>query len=200
MTTNAQALAALAPHLTSRIRNYAVPDLTSRLLEGWTPRVFTVEGYQHTAFTLPHSHRYNLLSIVLAGHVYNRIWFKYRGRGIDPGDRHCTRLTYAGEPGKYATAPESYEQWACRGACYRWGEAYYMAHTDVHSIQFSPDACVLILESPPVSDSSIVLHREPRFVVDPGLFVRDDPTPREPGTPDRCPYCGGRWHTGRCDY
>src|SRR5688572_32902901 len=154
--------------LTSPVYNYAARGLTSRLLEGWTPRVFTTE--QATDFTLPHSHRYELLSIVLAGAVTNRLW-EPNSLGV-PATWFATEIMYRGKPGQYShlgRGPRT--TWSYRSRGYAAGEFYFMTASDVHSIAFSAGACVLLLEGPSEAWSSVVLHNAPTFEVEPGLFT-----------------------------
>jgi hypothetical protein len=157
----------LEPNLVSRINNYAVPGLTSRLLEGWRPRVFTTE--RSTRFTWPHSHRYDLLSIVLEGVVLNRLWH--------PGTllpRYRSTLRYDGAPGQYTAVPGAPSRWFYSEGQYFSGQHYFMTHDDIHSIAFGAKTTVLILEGPPVSDTSVILHDEPIFQVEEGLFERGE--------------------------
>jgi hypothetical protein len=157
--------------LSSPVFNYAVRGLTSRLLEGWRPRVFTT-GSNSTLYTLPHSHRYDLLSIVLAGSVTNRIW--HRGLG-DSATWHSSTLHYQGAPGQYVAEPHGPAQWRFQPTAYWVGEHYFMQSSDIHSIAFSANATVLIVEGPSVANWSTVLHPGPEFTVEDGLFTKDEP-------------------------
>lgn len=161
----------LEQRLSSPVYNYATQGLTSRLLAGWQPRMFTTDG--GTDFTLPHSHRYDFLSIVLEGSVVNRIWTS--GHFSNGRELYESTLEYRGKPGEYTAETDPYGPriWSHQAKRYERGQCYFMTSNEIHSIAFAPGSEVLILEGPTIRDRSVVLHPGPEFVVDAGLFTTD---------------------------
>jgi hypothetical protein len=161
-------LEALLKHAHSPIQNYIVPGLKSYMIGNEGPngciRLFVASREQLVAIA-PHNHRYDLVSRVLQGRVLNRIWTAYTGALRDPAaDYYVARkLTYKGAPGQYDTEDGDTALYTSSTRIYSAsGEnsqtaQYSMSHKDIHSIQFSKDAAVLVMQGPDVSASSIVL-------------------------------------------
>lgn len=159
--------------------NYAgIPGLTSSLLGGPGPghgsvRMFDCSRF-HRESLVPHSHRFDVLCLVLRGYVVNHIWTER------PGDSFvATEYTYMGAPGYLqpgqVSEPASY---AAVGTRYDAGEFYSMKAAEIHSIEFSRDACVLFFEGPQVTSEVTVLEpfvdgrKVPTFQVQPWMYQR----------------------------
>ena len=164
-----------------RITNYIVPGLSSSLVGGPSPlsprefgkvRLFEAsrETEQHV---LPHSHRFALTSFVLRGSVINTLYVPGGQRApydIDdletaPPDSEgediyaMTKLTPAGRIGNYRVERDGSNTVFSRyPSLYGAGDVYHMEHDEFHSIRFSKDAVVLILEGPEKLDHSYVLE------------------------------------------
>lgn len=149
----------------SPVDNYAgIPGLTSWLIgAGISPthggmRLFTCLR-NHQEPIIPHSHRYDLHCIVLAGKVQNLIWSPTVSSS---GDRFTlSNLNYCGKPGSYNISQSGSGYYSASSCNYTAGEEYLMDSKTIHSIFFSRGAEVLIIESAPKSDTSAIL--EPRI-------------------------------------
>jgi hypothetical protein len=168
--------------------NYIVPGLVSSLLgraEG-NVRLFEASRMQRSEIA-PHTHRYDFVAMVLQGHVLNT---RYREIGNDesngPGTEKWMALkqTYGGQPGSYPLSQAA-------GVCdltpmitrYSAGEIYEMRSEEIHSIVFSQNAVVLMLEGPQLKATSVVyvpyMGRDTRFnyaapPVAPWMFLPKD--------------------------
>ena len=141
----------------SRLGNYAgIPGLTSSLLGGpehGKVRLFDCSR-EHQESLVPHSHRFDVMCLVLRGIVENHIWQK------GPGDLFTvSKIRYLGAPGcteRVASGePAAYRRHSTR---YEHGEFYSMRACEVHSVNFSRDALVLFFEGPQVSTESVLLE------------------------------------------
>lgn len=148
----------------SPVDNYAgIPGLTSWLVGAGISqnhggmRLFTcIRNHQEPI--IPHSHRYDLHCIVLAGTVQNIIW---SSTVASSGDRFTmSDLIYRGKPGDYSPSELGTGYYAPSTCSYTAGEEYLMDSKTIHSIFFGRGAEVLIIESAPKSSSSVIL--EPR--------------------------------------
>jgi hypothetical protein len=162
----------------SRLGNYAgIPGLSSSLLGGpehGKVRLFDCSR-EHPESLVPHSHRFNVMCLVLNGHVVNHIW---RKGGADKYT--ATRLTYLGAPGclqrSEAHAESCYTRYSTK---YGHGEFYNMAAQDIHSIDFSRDALVLFFEGPELTTDTVILEpfvdgqTVPTFNVQPWMYQRE---------------------------
>lgn len=159
------------------IHNYIVPGLTSMMLaedpnhDGQKVRLFH-SARNHQEHITPHSHRFDLACCVLAGSVVNSIWCKRTGStGAD--EFQATSLTYKGEPGQYDRADAGRAFWGKKETTYHPSDWYFMRHSDVHSIQFSRDALVLIIEGPSLTDTTTIIEPVVNDVVVPTFKVED---------------------------
>lgn len=141
----------------SRISNYAIAGLTSELLTEGTVRLFSMENVQMSMIT-PHSHRFNLASYVLQGSVENTIWNDQAEPASMGHLMAVSKQEYSGVPGKYSFTYQREGKFTRSVAEYRAGEFYYMSATEIHSIEFSPNAVVLIFEGPPRFGFSTILE------------------------------------------
>lgn len=171
----------------SPIRNYIVPGLTSWLIgevkNGCRVRLFESSRSQQEHIT-PHSHRFDFRAMVLEGKVRNTIWRKQQevGTQYDCGVYRETTLSYKGEAGAYDVIPSVHPPcyWQTYETLYARGEVYSMNAEDVHSIEFSRGAKVLIIEEPPRFAHSVILEPVvdgvtiPTFKVEPWMFQRGD--------------------------
>lgn len=145
----------------SHLQNYAgVPGLQSALIGGPSHgkvRLFHATREPSVEIT-PHSHRFNLLSIVLQGSVTNTQWHRAIESETCGDEFAALKLLYAGEPGAYEHEPIGISRYYHVSRVHKAGEAYFMRATDIHSIRFSKGAVVLLIEGPTVSDSSVILQ------------------------------------------
>lgn len=136
-----------------RIDNYIVPGLSSLLLDKVKPRMF-VASREQERHIVPHTHRYDLFSIVLQGWVVNSIYTEEMGN-MD-ADLY-TRLAVKTENFEYTTTRLDKSVYLKTVTTYNVGEGYYMPHDTFHSIKFSRDAVVLILEGREITKTSHIL-------------------------------------------
>jgi hypothetical protein len=164
----------------SKLGNYAgIPGLTSSLLGGPTHgkvRLFECSR-AHQESLVPHSHRFDVMCLVLRGYVDNHIW-----RKSTHGDEFMpTRLSYLGAPGTHQRFPEGAESYVVARYVrdttrYDHGEFYNMKATDIHSIDFSRDAVVLFFEGPELTTDTVILEPfvdgkvVPTFNVQPWMY------------------------------
>lgn len=161
----------------SPVRNYVVPGLTSWLIgkpcEHGTVRLFVSERDQQDGIT-PHSHRFNLECLVLAGSVRNRIW-----EPSEAGDLFFLSLQEKGRMGGYELQPGSSPvRYGYRDEVHTAGAWYGMRHDEIHSIFFSRGARVLFFEGPDVTETTRILEpavdgcRIETMRVEPWMFRR----------------------------
>ena len=141
----------------SRISNYAIAGLTSELLTEGTVRLFSMENVQTTKIT-PHSHRFNLASYVLQGSVENTIWYQQPAEANLGHLMALSKQEYKGVPGKYSLTHEWEAKFTRSVVNYEAGEFYYMDAEEIHSIEFSPNAVVLIFAGPDRYPFSTILE------------------------------------------
>jgi hypothetical protein len=156
------------------LTNYIVPGLESHLFS--KARVF-VNTRKQEAFVTPHSHRYNLACLVLDGSVCNSV---YEQSSAPSAQRYALSELHsvsADEPGKYqAPALIGADNYIVTHTGYREGEWYLLPWHVIHSITFSDDAKVLVLEGPAENDFVTILEpvvrgeRVATFRVEPWMF------------------------------
>lgn len=165
----------------SPLRNYAgIPGLTSWAIGGMgTPGAGMVRmmecSREHHENIIPHSHRFDLHCIVLAGSVRNVLWEKRLA-----GDSYRMSELRASKPGLYVFSQHEdsgqVDKWQAYETKYETGAEYHMKARQVHSIYFSRGAVVLFFEGPQVSAESIILEPfidgevVPTFKVEPWMF------------------------------
>lgn len=142
------------------LNNYVIAGLTSTLLTNGKFRLFECER-AHYDFITPHSHRYDLTSVVLQGEVTNTI-FKPVLDFESGGDEFVVSdLTFNDKFGSYEKVlRNSPQKFKATDKKYSAGHVYYMEFSDIHTIRFSKGAKVLVIEGPEVSNTSVCL--EPR--------------------------------------
>ena len=164
----------------SRLGNYAgIPGLSSSLLGGpehGRVRLFDCSR-AHEESIVPHSHRFDVLCLVLRGAVENHLWH------LSPvGDLFtATEVRYTGKPGHLergtAHPAARYSRMSTR---YVHGDFYSMEASEIHSITFSRDALVLFFEGPEQTSETLILEpfvdgvTVPTFQVQPWMYA---PTP-----------------------
>jgi hypothetical protein len=150
---------------TNRIDNYILPGLSSIMLAGHFDAIASVRMFENTraqqgAIT-PHSHRFSLACCVLRGEVHNSLYTEAvspTAVGIDLDEYQASTLKYLGTPGFYDRAPSHTGKWRKYTDKYGVGQWYFMRHDEIHSIDFSPNARVLVIEGPDVSDTTTILE------------------------------------------
>lgn len=179
-------LKAIEPMLTSRLRNYIVPGLTSELVGDGDRcgkvRLFTATRAA-TDFITPHSHRFHFTALVLAGLVKNTL---FQGDGASAASEEWCASTITRVCG--ANGIEKFEHnrsadpvpWVRETAAYGPGQAYRMMDYEIHSVQFARGTKVLLFEGPPTTTRSVMLEPwcdgavVPTFKVEPWMFLRDE--------------------------
>lgn len=166
---------------TGRIDNYILPGLSSVMLSGHFDAIASVRMFENTrnqqGFITPHSHRFSLACCVLRGEVHNSIYSEATSTtavGIDLDEFEASNLKYMGMPGFYDPEPPSRAgKWRKYTEKYAVGQWYFMRHDAIHSIDFSPDARVLVIEGPDVTDTTVVLQPVVNGKVVPTFKVED---------------------------
>jgi hypothetical protein len=121
----------------NEIQHYVVPYLTSHQVQ--SAEILHMEHYQH-GLVAPHSHRHDLLFVVLEGMVSNELYLP-----DDSGPEYLVRtIKYEGRPGMYSVDNEEARR-RFRVARYNFnaGDRFTMLSTDIHSIYFGKDAKLL---------------------------------------------------------
>ena len=107
------------------LHNYALPGLSSSLLQNGKVRLF--ESCRNTEeFITPHSHRFPFACLVLQGSVQNSLWVE------DPdGDEYqISELHYGGEVGKYSVVEKDVRRFAAFKKDYQTSHWYAMKAID----------------------------------------------------------------------
>jgi len=137
------------------VQNYVIAGLDSYLLNNGTVRLFK-NSRKHQDSITPHSHRYDLFCLVIKGKVINKIW---RETTESVGDLFCvSELEYSGQIGVHKSTKVSEGYYTYQEKEYGSGETYYMTSEDIHSIDFSKGAEVLIFETPNMRNTSLILE------------------------------------------
>lgn len=172
---------AIEPMLHSRLQNYIIPGLTSRLVGGGDHgkvRLFQTDR-QARDFVTPHSHRFDFTCLVLSGTVRNTL-FLGGGAGTDEwcistidqvcGSEGLLAYTHTREPAPSVWSQETYT--------YTRGDTYHMKAAEIHSIQFDKGTQVLFFEGPQFTTTSRMLEPwvdgkvVPTFRTEPWMFDR----------------------------
>lgn len=164
----------------SRISNYILPGLDS-LLVGASTRIFC-NTRRSSGFITPHSHRFDFQALVLRGTVMNTLYYP---QGSDAkGDMYeRMEIRYAGSPGEYDKVNPGdrvYERYCGRDKGHEAGDWYGMQADQIHSIRFSSDAVVLLIEGASTRETSFYLepvvsgHTIRTAQVEPWMFVKED--------------------------
>ena len=144
----------------STISNYVAPGLESVSLgrsNGFHVRMFHMTAHQMMHIT-PHSHRFNLLSFVMAGevehHVYEKVAGGYENRPIA---YTLAILSQKGKFGEYETELYSNGMFFRYEAVHKAGGSYFLSADEYHSLIFSKGARVLVIEGPEVNEPKILV-------------------------------------------
>lgn len=145
----------------SGIDNYVLPGLSSYLIGGpehGKVRLFQAERNTHE-FIIPHSHLYDFAALVISGTVTNTVYRK--SEIVTPLQErwYCVPQT---QNDQFEYELHWDEAWILDTVpvvtTYTQGQVYGMQSHEIHSIQFSKDAVVLMFESPTVVDHSCILQ------------------------------------------
>lgn len=147
----------------SPIRNYVIPGLTSWMIsvpnsDGSCIRFLESSRIQTETIT-PHSHRFGLSNLVLAGEVHNTLWTvttDHQTRHAEP--YMATEQTYGGKPGLYGCASKKEVMARSVTSVYKVGQSYAMRANEIHSIHFSKGAAVLLIEGAKENETSVILE------------------------------------------
>lgn len=163
----------------SRLDNYILPGLSSTLLSGADVNVRMFKNSRPSDGVItPHSHRFSLGCCVMQGEVTNWIYLLGDSGFSGQAEYQATTLRYDGKPGHYEFGSSEFRHYRRYGQRFVAGEWYFMRHTDIHSIEFSQDARVLIIEGPDVSNETTILEPVvngkvvPTFEVKPWMFQK----------------------------
>lgn len=137
----------MLPQLGSKtaITNYGVPGMTSRLLDQGVLRVLTASTRQQF-FVTPHSHRYDLLCLVLEGEVENIL---YEETGDGTGEEYgVMRCTYEGKKEAFKKEIGSVRKgtFVTYSNIYCEGDCYFMKANEIHTVVFEANTTVLVME------------------------------------------------------
>ena len=161
----------------SRLGNYAgIPGLSSFLVGGpehGKVRLFDCSR-AHEENIVPHSHRFDVLCLVLRGAVENHLW------DLSPFGNFftATEMRYTGKPGhlERGTAHPA-ARYSRQSTRYVHGDFYSMKASEIHSITFSRDALVLFFEGPEQTSETLILEpfvdgvTVPTFQVQPWMYA-----------------------------
>lgn len=142
----------------SRISNYILPGLDS-LLVGASTRIFR-NTRRSSGFITPHSHRFDFQCLVLRGAVLNTL-YEAQGPGTKGDMYERAEIRYAGSPGEYDRVDPGdrvYERYIGTDKSYEAGDWYGMRAEQIHSIRFSSDAVVLLIEGASTQETSFYLE------------------------------------------
>lgn len=146
----------------SRINNYILPGLSSIMLSGGDSVIRMFENTRNQVGTItPHSHRFDLACCVLRGEVHNSLYLEevnppIVGHPID--EYEASTLTYLGEPGHYGKKRGRVGRWRKYPTKYSMGQWYFMKAAEIHSIEFSSNARVLVIEGPDTTNETTILE------------------------------------------
>lgn len=166
----------------SPIHNYVLPGLTSWMLKASSENSGSVRMFESSRetqeFITPHSHRYGLHCEVLEGWVKNTIWtpVAHHGAARQADEWMLCSLKYGGEPGRYDLEHLRSVRFSGSTSTYSKGENYSMRNSEIHSIQFSRDAVVVITETSCMTDTTQILlpmaygKVVPTFQVQPWMY------------------------------
>ncbi len=164
--------------LGNKIGNYIVPGLDSIQIN--KVRMFHNKRHQSMLIT-PHSHRFDLFGYVMEGVVENTIYKPFiqsLDKGAPADDYAVSILEYGGAPGRYDKRLDGISPFFKEIRRHEKGEWYFMKFTDIHSIQFSKGAKVLIFEGEQKTKCTSILEpcedgvQIETFKVEPWMFTK----------------------------
>ena len=135
----------------NEIQHYVIPYLTSHKVQ--SAEILHMEHYQH-GLVAPHSHRRDLLFVVLEGVVHNELYIS-----DDSGPEYLVRkIKYEGHPGKYSSDNEEVRG-RFRSVRYSFnaGDRFRMLANEIHSIYFNKGAKLLRVSGPELIATSLQL-------------------------------------------
>ncbi len=146
------------------IKNYILEGLTSTLIDQGSIRLFESSRHQTRQIT-PHSHTYHLFCVVLSGGVFKKTWTLYEGEFGERSEADfktdefmLSTIEKTDKFGKYKKTNESVGRYFNRIAKFNTGNCYEIKQGEIHSIDFSKDAVVLVFQSPEVEEISQVIE------------------------------------------
>lgn len=139
------------------LHNYVIAGLDSSLLENGKVRLFECSR-NHYDFITPHSHRFDIVCLVLQGTVWNTLWTKVPDTSKHEDLFQLSQVNYKGKPGEYTTKPISRDRYSSNCTRYVEGDTYSMKAEEIHSISFSKNAKVLFFEGPEVCNHSHIIE------------------------------------------
>lgn len=144
----------LKNNVSSKIENYVVPALSSLMIGDAKIRIFEANRDQEY-FVTPHSHRYDLFSLVLKGSVKNTIYS--HADGVEEAEEYA--VSFIEESGfDYLVKYSHNAKYLKENRFYEEGQGYFMPADFIHTIKFSKDAVVLIFEGKQLQKGSTVLQ------------------------------------------
>lgn len=134
------------------VPNYIVPGLTSSLVGGVTPRMFSMTRPQEL-FVAPHNHRYDFACYVLRGRVVNVMYeptadLRAPEYAVTRYDRERGQLAEEVTRARFLAVLTEYGE----------GSWYGMGRSEFHSIGFDQGTEVLFLEGPSLKEETYVLE------------------------------------------
>lgn len=169
----------------SPIKNYVVPGLTSWLITQPGPngcmRLFTASRSQ-THFVTPHNHRYDFTAFVIQGYVVNTIYRLIKEEDendeMSDAERFAVCDLHKDFTGVFAVEQKESAMFVPEESEYHQGSSYSMRYEQFHTIEFSKDAIVLVIESEQKSGISEILQPVvdgvmiPTFKVEPWMYQK----------------------------
>ena len=135
------------------LHNYALPGLSSSLLQNGKVRLF--ESCRSTEeFITPHSHRFPFACLVVQGLVQNTLWVE----AAEGDEYQISELHYGGEAGKYSVVEKDVRRFKSAKREYFPGSWYAMEAKQIHSIRFARDTVVLFFEGIDESQTTEILQ------------------------------------------
>jgi len=138
------------------LHNYAIAGLRSSLFTDGTVRLFHQLTHPMSMIA-PHSHRYDIASLVISGEVMNTIWTKTHDYSSSVQLFCESTLQYSGKPGQYTKEYHGDGRYNFKTESYKPGDLYFMTSDVVHSIKFARGTRVMIFQGPTVADSNLVI-------------------------------------------
>lgn len=153
------------------VDNYVIPGLRSSMITDLGARgkvrLFQMTRHQCTTIT-PHSHRYDLQCTVLRGEVRNTTWhpstIQDEGDLFKVSEQFLKKGMKPNSLCRYDTYERNTAPFYAEVQTFRELEDYWIAHGEIHSIEFSKGAVVLVVESETKADSSLFIEPVDRGV------------------------------------
>ncbi len=164
----------------NKIANYIIPGLDSYLFKKGNVRLFECSR-EHQESVVPHSHRFDLVCIVLTGYVTNIMWtedFMDGAQQRDDCEYDLFQSSYIEKKacysfGQYQKKKDCSARWRKTSTRFDSGDVYILKYNEIHSINFSKGAKVLIIEGEERCSKSRVLEPIVDGKVIPTFEVKD---------------------------